>query len=229
MVTTGEQTPVDLSAAQREVLVAVKRHGESTADELAAALDVSASAVRQHLASLRGAGLVAGTRQRGRPGRPVEAHHATELAEPLFAMPDNELSIEILTHVEAEDPDLVARIFQRRRARLVADVAEELGVGGDEDRVGIVARLLDDRGYMADWEQVGPDHHRINLRSCAIWGLANHFGQACTSELELIRELIPEALIERTTTKTSGAHTCSYDIRVQRQQLTEIDEVSPAR
>ncbi len=44
------------SPTQRRVLEALKRHGEATADELAATLEVSSSAVRQHLSActLRG-------------------------------------------------------------------------------------------------------------------------------------------------------------------------------
>lgn len=203
-----------LSPAQRDVIVAVKRRGEAAADDIADELGVSASAVRQHLVALRAAGLVESRRQRGQPGRPVDRYHATELAEPLFAMPDSDLSLEILGHVQAEDPDLVGRIFERRRRQLVDDASTELTGCSPDDRVGIVTRLLDERGYLADCEQIGTGHHRINLRSCAIWGLANHFGQACTSELELIRELIPDAIIERTTTKTDGSHTCCYDITI---------------
>ena len=48
----------NLSPAQRQVLVALKRAGEASADELAAALGITASGVRQHLAALRSAGIV---------------------------------------------------------------------------------------------------------------------------------------------------------------------------
>ena len=204
----------DLSPAQRQVLVALKRAGEATAADLATSLDISPTAVRQHLSSLRAAGLVLAERQRGQPGRPVERYRGTELAEPLFETPDGELSTEILGFVAAEDPALVGRIFDRRRELIVEDAISRLHNTPPEDRVGIVTSLLDEQGYLADFEEVAHGHYRINLRSCAIWTVANHFGQACTSELELIRTLIPEAAIERTATKTEGAHTCCYDIRV---------------
>ena len=50
---------VDLSSAQRHVFVALKRQGEASADELAEALGITPSAVRQHLAALKSASLVA--------------------------------------------------------------------------------------------------------------------------------------------------------------------------
>lgn len=202
----------DLSPAQRQVLEALKRRGEATATELAEALEISATAVRQHLGSLRTAGLVLAERQRGQPGRPIERHRATELAERLFEASDHNLSAEILELVAAEDPALVARVFDRRRQLIVEDAVARLDQTDPEQRVEIVTRILDEQGYIVDAETVDDGHFRINLRSCAIWTVANQFDQACNSELDLIRTLVPEASVERTATKTDGAHTCCYDL-----------------
>lgn len=204
----------DLSPAQRQVLVALKRLGDATAAELAEGLGVSPTAVRQHLTALRSAGLVEAEQQRGQPGRPVERHRNSIDAEALFETPDGDLSAEILGLVAAEDPALVGRIFDRRRQLIVEDTLARLSTTSPQDRVEVVARLFDDQGYMVDAEQLEADHYRINLRSCAIWSVASTFGQACSSELDLIRTLIPEASVERSSTKTDGAHTCSYDIEL---------------
>ena len=74
------------SATQRRVLIALKRRGEATADELASALEISSSAVRQHLSALRSAGFIAARQERGQPGRPADKYHATPLTEPLFVV-----------------------------------------------------------------------------------------------------------------------------------------------
>lgn len=211
---TSVANPVAVSAAQLHVLEALKRRGEASADELAAAIDISASAVRQHLTALRAAGFVAARRTRGQPGRPTDRYRATALSEPLFARPDGAMSLQILEHVRAEDPELVDRVFDRRRDQLVEDAAQRVAGETIDHRVGIVTDLLEEQGYLADWEAVELGHYRINLHSCAVWSVANHFGQACTTELEYIRELLPEAAVERVTHKTAGAHTCAYDIRV---------------
>lgn len=204
----------DLSSAQRLVLEAVKRAGEASASDLATTLDISPAAVRQHLAALRAGGLVGAERQRGQPGRPVELFRGTELAESLFEVVDGDLSSDILGIVAEEDPAMVGRIFDRRRQLIVEDAIARLENTPPQDRVGIVTSLLDEQGYLADSEEVASGHYRINLRSCAIWTVANSFGEACTSELDLIRTLIPEAAIERTTTKKDGSHSCCYDIKV---------------
>lgn len=204
----------DLSPAQRQVLVALKQAGEATAAELAETLEISPTAVRQHLTSLRTAGLVLAERQRGVPGRPVERFRGSDLAEPLFETPDGDLSTEILGFVAEEDPALVGRIFDRRRELIVEDAVARLADTAARDRVSVVTSLLDEQGYIVDFEEINQDHYRINLRSCAIWTVATHFGQACNSELDLIRTLIPEAAVERSTSKIEGSHTCAYDIKL---------------
>lgn len=206
---------VALSPTQRRVLVALKRRGEATADELADALEISSSAVRQHLSALRSAGFITSRQERGQPGRPADRYHATELTEPLFSATDGSFSIELLAHIEEEDPELVNRVFERRRRRLVDGAKGQLVGEPIDRRVNAIAELLDAQGYLADSEKLGHNHYRIKLHSCAIWTVANHYQQACTTELEFIRDLIPDATVERVTHKPAGAHTCAYDISIQ--------------
>jgi len=208
-------TDVAPSPTQRRVLVALKRRGEATADELATALDISASAVRQHLSALRSAGFIAARQDRGHPGRPTDRYHATDLTEPLFVATDGSLSIELLEHIEAEDPELVDRVFERRRRQLVEEAKDRMEGKPIDEQVAILSDLFDSQGYLADSDALSNTRYRINLHSCAIWSVANRYRQACTAELDFIRDLIPDATVERVTLKTDGAHTCAYEITVQ--------------
>jgi len=203
------------SATQRRVLEALKRQGEATADELAVTLEISSSAVRQHLAALRAAGLIEARQERGHVGRPVDRYRATMRTEPLFVTADD-VSIELLELVGDEQPDLVDRVFDRRRQRLVDDAEPHLAGTTIDERIARVTELLDAQGYLCDWEQLADDHYRINLHNCAIWTVAQRFGKACASELEFLQGVLPDARVARVTHKTSGAHTCAYDITVNR-------------
>lgn len=201
-----------LSPAQRSVLVMVKRLGEATADELAARLDISTSAVRQHLSALRSAGLIEAQRGRGQPGRPADHYHATEASEILLLPNDSRLSIEILEQVEEEDPGLVCRIFDRRRERLVEEAQGRMVDKSIDERVDVVTALLDEQGYLADFERIDDHHFSIFLHSCAIWAVARRYRHACSAELDLIQDLLPDATVDRISHKTEGAHTCCYRI-----------------
>lgn len=208
--------PADLapSPTQRWVLASLKRLGEASADELAAELGVSASAVRQHLGALRSAGLVEARRAQGPRGRPAERFRATVRTEPMFVGGGADLSIELLSHIEQEDPELVERVFDRRRAQLVEEARHHLDADSVEARIAQVTELMDAQGYLCDFEQVARGHYRINLHNCAIWSVASRFRQACASELEFLQGVLPDAAVQRVTHKTAGAHTCAYDVRV---------------
>ena len=201
------------SPTQRRVLASLKRRGEATADELADALEISPSAVRQHLGALRAAGLIQARQVRGSRGRPADRYRATERTETMF-VGDDDLSIELLAHVEEEDPELVTRVFERRRRHLVDAARDRLDGDTIERRIAQVTELMDAQGYLCDYEEVANGHYRINLHNCAIWSVARRFRQACASELEFLRGVLPDAAVERVTHKTAGAHTCAYDIRV---------------
>ena len=209
----GMTTPTRLtSPMQRRVLVILKRLGEATADELAEALEISASAIRQHLNALRSAGYVAAHQQRGLPGRPADRFHTTELTEAMFVNDSNNLSVELLSLMEEENPDLVTRVFDRRRRRRVAETTSKLVGKNVGEKVAVLTEELDAEGYLADFDQIDATHYRINLHSCAMWTVATRYGQACATELDYLRELLPEATIERVTHKTAGAHVCAYEV-----------------
>jgi predicted ArsR family transcriptional regulator len=203
----------DLSSGQRHVFVALKRRGEASADDLAEVLGITPSAVRQHLAALKSAGLVASLQARGRTGRPADLYHSTDLGEALFARSSRDLPLELLGHIEEEDPELIPRIFERRRRRRVEQARDQLVGKSLDEQVTVLAKILDDEGYLADFKKLAGNTYRMSLHNCAIWGVASRYGQACTTELEFLREVLPETEIERIAHKMAGAYVCGYEIR----------------
>ena len=211
MLSEVDTENVAASPTQRRVLVEVKRQGEATADELAVTLEISSSAVRRHLSALRVAGLITARQDRGQPGRPADRYHATDRSEPLFVTADD-LSLELLEHIEQEDPTLVDRVFDRRRRRLVDNSQDKLAGHPLDERVRILTELLDAQGYLADFDKLDDDNYRINLHTCPMWNVANRYRQACAAEIGALRDLIPDATVQRVTHKTNGAHTCAYEV-----------------
>lgn len=201
------------SATQLRVLVALKRLGDATADELASPLAISTRAVRQHLRALASYGLVVASPDRGHPGRPADRYRATALSETLFTTAESNLSVELLEHIEDEDPQLVNRVFEKRRRRMVKNTEHEVTEMNRGQRVTAITDILDSRGYLADCEHEGNHLFKINLHNCPMWAVATHYPQACLSELEFLRDLLPGATVERVTHKAAGAHTCSYEVR----------------
>ena len=207
---TSSATP-----AQRRVLEALKRLGEATADELAESLSITGSAVRQHLASLRSAGFVDSTPERGHAGRPSDRYRATDASDQLFGT-STEFAVRLLELVDEEDPKLVDLLFARYREQLVARSSAALDDMSVEDRVAAVTQRLDADGYLADFEGADDASYRINLHNCPIWTIAGRYPQACSAELGFVQDLIPDAAVTRSSHKTDGTHTCTYEIQPNR-------------
>jgi len=224
---------IGMSTAQRRVLFAVKRSGEASADALAETLGTSPSAVRQHLAVLKSGGLVASRREQGRSGRPIDLYHCTELVESQFASTSAlDRSIELLGLLEDEDPELVSRVFELDRRRRVEQCRDKLVGTSLTEKVARLAAMLSEEGYMADVESIPQKSCRLTLHSCAVWAVASRFGLSCTTELEFMREILPEADVTRVAHKVAGAFVCAFEFRPRTQpqslQLKDSSDVKSA-
>ena len=198
---------------RRAILVTLKKHGEARADELATAVGVTPSAIRQHLTGLLGDGLVGYREQRTGPGRPKHAYHLTAAADALFPRTYSELTNELLDYVAAAKPGLVDEVFEQRRRRRVAGAKARLDGRPFDERVRELASILDDDGYLAEAQPRDDGSWLIVEHNCAILGVAVRYGQACSSELGFLREAMPDAEIERVHHVMAGEHLCGYTVR----------------
>lgn len=207
------QAPLNLGDRALQAAGALKRAGEATVDELAAALGVTASAARQHLDGLAAQGLVAHrVESRGR-GRPVHLYRLTRAAEPLFPKAYGGLTNELLDYVEEADPGLVDAVFDRRRQRRLDQARARLADRASfADRVAELARILDEDGYLAACEALPDGSFRIVEHNCAVLDVAERYGQACSSEIAFLRQALPEATVERVSHMIAGAHSCAYSV-----------------
>ncbi|WP_320672020.1 helix-turn-helix transcriptional regulator [Patulibacter defluvii] len=203
----------ELPASRRALLVALRKRGESGADALAAALGVTPSAVRQQLRGLVAAGLVAHRDERPGPGRPRRLYRLGPAADGLFPKTYGELTVELLDYVRDEDPELVPRLFERRRQARVARATERLAGRAFDERVAELARILDEDGYLADFERTADGGYRVTEHNCAILAVASDHGPACSSEISFLRETMPDADIRRVSHILSGSHACVYELR----------------
>ena len=197
------------------MLTAIKKRGEARAEELADALGITVSAVRQHLNALAADGLVTHRQMKAGPGRPKHLYRLTAAAEAQFPKTYGELTNELLDYAADEDPALVDRLFAKRRKRRIADAKARLAGRPFDERVAELSRILDEDGYLADYELLPDGTFRIVEHNCAILSVALRYGNACSSELEFLRAVLPEASINRTSHMVAGAHHCGYEVRLK--------------
>jgi DeoR family suf operon transcriptional repressor len=208
---TQPRSPLtELGPARRALLLALRRAGEAGAEDLALRLRVTPSAVRQQLRTLAARDLVVHRDERPGPGRPRRLYALGPAAQALFPSAHGELGSELLAYVEDEDPALLERVFERRRRARVVDAQARLAGRDFAGRVEELAHILDEAGYLADFERCPDGSFRITEHNCAILAVARRHGHACTSELSFLREVLPGAGVERVSHIASGGHACVY-------------------
>ena len=207
------RTAPSLPEGRRNVLYAVRRRGEASAEQVAESLAMTISGARQHLSALVDAGLAEATETEanGRPGRRTLVYSVTPTGDALFPKAYGELTNELLGFLDDEEPETVNRLFARRRDARTANAQRRLApLRTLADRVAELTRILDEDGYLASWEANADGSFLIVEHNCAIWAVASRYGQACSSEIEFIQTVLDDARVERIQHMVEGARRCAY-------------------
>jgi len=207
---------VPLAPRRRTVLLAVRRLEPATIEVIANDLGMTPSGARQHVQALAAIGLVSAepvARAAGGRGRPQLAYSLTEAGEAALPKRYRDLSQELLGYLDDEDPGVLDRVFQRRRDARIANAEERLAAKGSlAEKVTELTAILDEDGYLASVAVLGPGELRIDEHNCAISAVARRYGQACTSELDFIRRVLPEAEVRRVHHMNAGDRSCAYEV-----------------
>ena len=204
---------------RRTVLYALRRRGQASVGDIARQLDMTVSGARQHLTALVEDGFAEATevpRPEGQRGRPQLAYIVTEKADGLFPKAYGELTNELLGYASEADAGLIDTLFERRRDERIRNASTRLAKKQTlKAKVTELTRILDGDGYLATSEVVGPGVFRIVEHNCAIWAVAQRYGQACSSEIDFIRAVLPGADVERVQHMIAGAPHCAYEVSAQ--------------
>ena len=200
----------NLPESRRQIVEHVKRHGEADAESMAAPLGITPSGIRQHLTALERDGLLTHRRVRLGPGRPKHLYTLTPAGDTLFPRAYVELTNELLDYVDAEDPALLERIFDRRALRRLQRSQERTAGRAFPDKVRVVAEILDEDGYLADFSRRPDGDFVITEHNCAVLGVALKYRHACSSELAFLQAALPEAEVTRIAHRLNGGHVCAY-------------------
>ena len=218
------RVPPPLPEGRRAVLYALRRRGQGTAEDVAHNLDMTVSGARQHLTALVDDGLAEATeipRPAGQRGRPQLEYTVSDRADNLFPKAYGELTNELLGYVSESDSTLVDQAFARRRDERVRNAQIRLAPRRSlKGKVAELTRILDEDGYLATCEPM-KGGYRIIEHNCAILAVAQRYGQACTSEIDFIRTVLPGTQVERVSHILDGAHHCAYEVRPAPVRLSE--------
>ena len=210
-----------MSPARRRVAESLKQHGASTPSDLAARLELTAVAVRQHLAGLEESGLVAASPRpaEGR-GRPSQVWRLTPAAMRLFPDRHGELTVGLIEAMrQAIGADAFESVIDARGEAQKKKYASMLP-GADAplaERVEALAAQRTAEGYMAESRADDDGSFLLIENHCPICDAASACLSLCRIELEVFQHAIgDDAVVERTKHLLSGDERCVYRVTRRR-------------
>lgn len=198
-----------LDPTRRTILVALRRLGSATVEEVAARAFLSDGAARQHLQWLEAQGLVAHEPERRGPGRPRHRFVLTARGEALFPRVDHDALAALLAAVSEESPDLRERLIQRFTERTIRQYRPvfEREAGASPLR-GIVA-VFEEAGCIPELADE-PRGSSLVLHHCPIAPAGRASGFICEAEQRCLAAALPGVAIRRTAFRPAGDGVCTY-------------------
>ncbi len=199
---------------RRKILEHLKLNGAMTADELSAALNITAMGVRRHLTTLERDGLIHYKTVHQKLGRPSYLYSLTEHGDELFPRTYAPFAESLLETIRAVDGEAgLARLFDKRTGLLETQYRARLADKTFQERVAELAKIRTEEGYMADWEQSDRETFLLREHNCAICQIARQCSSVCAHELELFQRVLNDADVAREKHIMNGDWTCTYVIR----------------
>lgn len=194
-----------------QILLEVKKSQPVTARELAARFGVSANAVRRHLKELEIEGLVQFVREQNGLGAPAFAYQLTAPGEALFPNGYRDALTGLLAQVAEKDGrGAVVEMFEQRYAQLARRIKAELETVPQAERISVVARVLTEQGYMAEWREDAGTFH-LSEHNCAMRAVVDRFPEICAVEERFLKDVLG-ADVQRDAHIVRGCNACEYSI-----------------
>jgi DeoR family transcriptional regulator, suf operon transcriptional repressor len=186
-------SPIDaIGGRQRALLTSLLewRDGRS-ADELAASLGISRSAVHQHLSALDRDGYVEKLMRPSQGGRPGYAWRLTNRGVHLFPKQYAFFSELMIRGMKRSlGPEEVSRLLEKLGADIAKRYAPRLEAAADDvERLRIVAEVMQELGYAARVTETD-GHTEIAARNCVFHDLAAEHPEVCRLDLALLGSLL---------------------------------------
>jgi len=201
--------------SSRERIVELLRiHNTLTSADLVRLLEITATAVRQHLDRLVAEGLVEVTGlQRGR-GRPRKVYALSEKADELFPHSYDTLALELLEAISRlpEGADLLKRLLAARREIWSERYGDRVAGKSLEQQVAALASLFNEKGGLTEYEAQPDGTYLLIKRNCNISKVAERHPEFCEVERAWLEEIL-DTSVEEIESRALGAPACVFRIQ----------------
>jgi len=202
-----------------KILAHLQRHGEAAVKELEDVLEVSTTAVREHLTHLQAKELVATRLVRRGPGRPHLVYFLTPKAQSQFPKQYDTLVNMLLREIAGQEgPERLQVILDAVGARLAVEYGAQIFGGELPERLAALRGALEARGIPAE---VQPSGAGVELFACPYLDVAQEHAGICAMERRMVEQLLGETIALEVTIR-EGRRSCHFTI-VQESEALDPD------
>jgi len=195
------------------ILRALKTSGGITVLGLADQVEVSPVTIRHHLSSLQADGLVEATVERRSVGRPHHVFQLTDAGEEVFPHQYLSLAKRLLEQIKNTlAPQTTSQLFKDVAQAIIDEHQDQFENKSTEQRMNVLAKILEAEGFMVNWEKQGDEYHIIE-HNCPYRNLVQEFPELCQLDHTLISNIM-DAPAEKVGCQTEGDPSCTFVIKV---------------
>lgn len=197
-----------------KILDLLKKEVSLSVNELTDCLQITHMAVRKHLNSLEKDGLLESHEMKKPMGRPLQLYSLSKKGERLFPKNYEGITIEFLRDLkEIYGEESITLLFKKREQRLTNEYSAKMEHKSNPDKIKELVRIQNEKGYMANIEQLEPNTYELIEYNCPILSVADEYNIACSCETQMLKNVLKTDQIKRTNCKTDGDHHCKFLIQ----------------
>ena len=150
-------------------------------------------------------------------GRPLHIYRLTDQASNLFPTTYANFAVGLMNEVvKFNGPGFINKVFQERMKSQLQAYQQRLQGKNLPERVKELARIRDEEGYMACFDESEDDYVLIE-HNCPISVIAEEYPYVCEIELGLFRQSLGTKVV-REEHLMQGSHRCCYRISKARKE-----------
>lgn len=215
----------EMSETRMRILQLLKMRSSMTVNQLTDALHISAMGIRQHLTILEEDSLVEYHVEKQGRGRPHHIYSLTDEAGSLFPTTYANFAVGLMQEVaKYNGPGFINKVFRSRMKVQLQMYKERLDGKNLIERIKELARIRDEEGYMARFDENSTDYV-LTEHNCPIAAIAQEYPHVCEIELALFRQSLG-AKVYRVEHLMQGSHRCCYRIPKGDRKNTSRDTPS---
>jgi DeoR family transcriptional regulator, suf operon transcriptional repressor len=200
---------IESPTSDSDFLDLLRAVGPLSVAELAGAMEVTATAVRQRLTRMMSQGVIQRDAHRKGRGRPLHRYALTDKGLRLTGSNFTDLAMTLWTEIRGVDnPEFRREMLRRIAHAMAAKYASQVEGKTPAERLRSLADLLAKRRISVSVDDTN-SHPVLNTHSCPYPNLAEHDQSVCSMERMMFTELVGEE-VKLTQCRLEGDPQCRF-------------------